>query len=340
MAGSSPAQPGLRHGEPPRVLNRCSAARRQWRRERATRGDDAAGRRRLPAPNRGPGAARGASDRRPRRRPAAGNRGLERAGTGPLVADEADRLQIRPTRAPTRVSRSRRSTARSSRPRPPASRCRSIWPSGRPAGPCAGRPARRCGIASARSARVRELRPRGRRSVFGHVHGPWARHRQGAAGRAAVDDLEQPNYPYFLEPQWKKTRNGYRPYSPHLYRPMHELAYNELKAVTPANDVLIGGLAASGSPRGGRGGVQPLEFLRTLACVNKTLAPLKVPGVQGRGRSCTPTASRCTRTPSVGPPASTPRAGTTSISPTSTGSACCSPSSTTRAARTASGRST
>ena len=93
----------------------------------------------------------------------------------------------------------------------------------------------------------------------------------------------EPNYPYFLEPQWKKTPNGYRPYSPHLYRPMHELAYNELKAVSPANDVLIGGLAANGSPRGGRGGVQPLEFLRTLACVNKTLAPLKVPECKGVG---------------------------------------------------------
>jgi hypothetical protein len=93
----------------------------------------------------------------------------------------------------------------------------------------------------------------------------------------------EPNYPYFLEPQWKKTPRGHRPYSPHLYRPMHELAYAALKDVSPANDVLIGGLAASGSPRGGRGGVQPLEFVRTLACVNKRLKPLRVPECRGAG---------------------------------------------------------
>lgn len=94
----------------------------------------------------------------------------------------------------------------------------------------------------------------------------------------------EPNFPYFLQPQWRKTRTGYRPYSPHLYRPMHEQAYAQIKAVDPRNQVLIGGLAASGSRRPGRGSVAPLEFLRTLACVNERLAPLGVKECKGAKR--------------------------------------------------------
>jgi hypothetical protein len=93
----------------------------------------------------------------------------------------------------------------------------------------------------------------------------------------------EPNHPYFLLPQWKRTRTGYRPYSPHLYRPMHELAYRAIKDVDPDNTVLIGGLAATGSHRPGRGGVPPLEFLRTLACVDDKLLPLTVPECRGVG---------------------------------------------------------
>ena len=93
----------------------------------------------------------------------------------------------------------------------------------------------------------------------------------------------EPNYPYFLSPQWKRTRRGHRPASPHLYRPMHEEAYAAVKAVDGRNIVLIGGLAASGSHRPGRGAVPPMEFLRTLACVNRRLAPLRVPECKGVG---------------------------------------------------------
>jgi len=62
---------------------------------------------------------------------------------------------------------------------------------------------------------------------------------------------------------------------------MHEQAYAQIKAADPRNDVLIGGLAASGSRRPGRGAVAPLEFLRTLACVNDRLAPLGVKECKG-----------------------------------------------------------
>jgi hypothetical protein len=86
----------------------------------------------------------------------------------------------------------------------------------------------------------------------------------------------EPNYPFFLQPQWRRTKTGFRAYSPHLYRPMHEEAYAQIKAASPANRVLIGGLAASGSRKRGRGAVAPMEFLRTLACVDRKLAPLHV----------------------------------------------------------------
>jgi hypothetical protein len=93
----------------------------------------------------------------------------------------------------------------------------------------------------------------------------------------------EPNYPYFLAPQWKRTRSGHRPYSPHLYRPMHEKAYAAVKAVDGANVVLIGGLAASGSRRPGRGGVPPMAFLRTLACVDERMRRLRVKECRGVG---------------------------------------------------------
>ncbi len=93
----------------------------------------------------------------------------------------------------------------------------------------------------------------------------------------------EPNFPFFLQPQWRRTKHGFRAYSPHLYRPMHEQAYAQIKAADRANRVLIGGLAAAGSSHRGRGAVAPMEFLRTLACVNRRLAPLRVKECRGAG---------------------------------------------------------
>ena len=94
----------------------------------------------------------------------------------------------------------------------------------------------------------------------------------------------EPNFATFLAPQWVRKKKGYRPYSPHVYRDMHEAAYAAIKSVSPDNRVLIGGLSSIGGERPGRGGVPPLEFTRTLACVNRKLRPLKVPECRGAGK--------------------------------------------------------
>lgn len=92
----------------------------------------------------------------------------------------------------------------------------------------------------------------------------------------------EPNHTSFLMPQWVRTSDGgFRPLSPHLYRAMHNAAYARIKNVSRENQVLLGGTAASGSATPGKGGVRPLEFLRTLACVDAQLKPLQVPECDG-----------------------------------------------------------
>ncbi len=92
----------------------------------------------------------------------------------------------------------------------------------------------------------------------------------------------EPNHPSFLAPQWIRTSDGgWRPESPHIYRALHNSAYNAIKKVSPLDQVLIGGTASSGSQVPGKGGVPPLSFLRALACVDDKLQPLKVPECDG-----------------------------------------------------------
>jgi hypothetical protein len=92
----------------------------------------------------------------------------------------------------------------------------------------------------------------------------------------------EPNNPDFLEPQWTRDgAGGWRPESAHIYRAMHTATYDAIKGVDPDNLVLIGGTAATGSDEGGQGGIRPLRFLRTLACVDDRLAPLAVPECRG-----------------------------------------------------------
>lgn len=95
----------------------------------------------------------------------------------------------------------------------------------------------------------------------------------------------EPNHASFLAPQWKRDgQGGWRPYSPHVYRGMHEQAYTAIKDVSTSNTVLIGGTSAAGSTEPGRGHVPPLEFLRTMACVDRYMRPLKVPECVGVGK--------------------------------------------------------
>jgi len=87
----------------------------------------------------------------------------------------------------------------------------------------------------------------------------------------------EPNSRTFLRPQWVRRAGSWRPASPHVYRAMHNAAYDELERSSPHNAVLVGGTAATGSRVPGRGGVPPLRFLRELACVDDALRPLSTP---------------------------------------------------------------
>jgi hypothetical protein len=88
----------------------------------------------------------------------------------------------------------------------------------------------------------------------------------------------EPNHPSVLQPQWIRTTDGgWRPESPHIYRAMHNAAYDAIKKVSRQDDVLVGGTASTGSTVPGKGGVPPLQFLRTMACVDDQLKPLNVP---------------------------------------------------------------
>jgi len=85
----------------------------------------------------------------------------------------------------------------------------------------------------------------------------------------------EPNHPGFLLPQFERVDGRLRPASPHHYRRMHEAGYRVIKRVSADNEVLLGGLASRGGRRPGeRSGVQPLRFLRELACVDDRLEPL------------------------------------------------------------------
>lgn len=101
----------------------------------------------------------------------------------------------------------------------------------------------------------------------------------------------EPNKWTFLAPQWVRTGKRvkgapkrYRPMSPHIYRPMHQQAYDVIKALDPSAVVLIGGLNSRGNPKGGRRGVPPLTFLRTMACLDAGYQPLRVPQCDGGER--------------------------------------------------------
>jgi hypothetical protein len=86
----------------------------------------------------------------------------------------------------------------------------------------------------------------------------------------------EPNHATFLRPQWEGRRGSRRPAAPHVYRRLHEASYQQLKAVSPSNRVLIGGLASFGAPgRRADSTLGPLRFTRELACVDRRLRPLR-----------------------------------------------------------------
>ena len=127
---------------------------------------------------------------------------------------------------------------------------------------------------------------------FGHFAAAVARRYDGSfpdperPGEALPDvrmytTWNEPNNATFLRPQWIRRRGRWQAESPHIYRAMHNAAYDAIKARSSRNVVLVGATAASGSRRPGRGGVAPLRFLRELACVDAGLRPLNIPECRG-----------------------------------------------------------
>ena len=131
----------------------------------------------------------------------------------------------------------------------------------------------------------------------GHFHDPADR--DARLPRVSLwTTWNEPNHPVFLTPQWervparpprrrrrnarspgaKTSARAWRPASPHIYRRMHNAAYDQVKAVAGDNEVLIGGLAAEAEPgRGSMRGIGPLRFTRELACVDSHLRALRRP---------------------------------------------------------------
>lgn len=88
----------------------------------------------------------------------------------------------------------------------------------------------------------------------------------------------EPNHPGFLLPQWERRRGRMRPAAPHIYRRMHEAAYEALKKVSGHNHVMVGGLSSRES-RLARptSSLPPLKFMREMACVDDSLDPSRDP---------------------------------------------------------------
>jgi hypothetical protein len=93
----------------------------------------------------------------------------------------------------------------------------------------------------------------------------------------SVDEFvlwNEPNHQGLLLPQWEA--DGTTPASPRVYRAMVRAGYAAVKSVRKNVKVLIGNTSSTGGKRGA-GPVPPLEFLRDLACVDRTLHPLTTP---------------------------------------------------------------
>jgi hypothetical protein len=103
----------------------------------------------------------------------------------------------------------------------------------------------------------------------------------------------EPNFPAWLYPQWKRTHGRPVPASPRQYRRLVDAAWHGLQASGhPSDTVLLGETAPYGPSNPNRpklnGLVSPLVFLRDVYCVNRSFRPYR--GAAARTRGC-PTTS-------------------------------------------------
>ena len=88
----------------------------------------------------------------------------------------------------------------------------------------------------------------------------------------AVDDWSiwnEPNNHEFLRPQWKRTEEGWVPWSPVIYRDLYRRAAKALRTSGHRTDRIFFGetAATGGGGRGPRASIAPGTFVRELACV-------------------------------------------------------------------------
>jgi hypothetical protein len=76
----------------------------------------------------------------------------------------------------------------------------------------------------------------------------------------------EPNLARYLEPQWVVEEGRWRAFSPLLYRELLNAFYAAVKAVQPTDAVIASGVAPNGEPAG-VGRMTPVQFLRTLLCL-------------------------------------------------------------------------
>ncbi|HEY1359783.1 MAG TPA: hypothetical protein VGF21_15885 [Thermoleophilaceae bacterium] len=103
----------------------------------------------------------------------------------------------------------------------------------------------------------------------------------------------EPNFPFWLGPQWKRVGRRYRPITPTLYRRLADAAWSGLQSTGHSGDViLLGETAPYGPHNPKRPGVKGLmsipTFVRELYCLNRRYRPYH--GHQARVRACPTTA--------------------------------------------------
>jgi hypothetical protein len=91
----------------------------------------------------------------------------------------------------------------------------------------------------------------------------------------------EPNLTNFITPQWRQVKNGFKPESPEIYRPMLNAFYAGVKRVDPANVVATAGTAPFGDLHRGDRRMQPALFDRTLFCIRGRKHPRALPTCPG-----------------------------------------------------------
>ena len=87
----------------------------------------------------------------------------------------------------------------------------------------------------------------------------------------------EPNLAYFLSPEWVRTRSGWAPAAPDIYRNLLNAFYRAVKDVDPSNFVVMAGTAPYGDPPG-NARMRPAQFYRYLFCVSAALRRTVCPG--------------------------------------------------------------